>query len=235
LARTAADLKAYFSADSQIMTSNNPFELSHRGPSFSVNEAPRSKAPRYLCEILQSPSTLLRQGYGGFSSPSSSQQAAGYSAQENKTRSLAVKLSILLKAFDFSWQSKKARRRTSVPIHVRRTGFNKSMFEHNSCPGTLVFPTGVSIVLLSEMTTARTSFVILEKDHALIERRSVVHELLPRLTVNSVTERRGRTRQIHRKTKLVEKTDLAQLTHGPAKHCIDKVRREIRRHEYLYS
>ena len=47
------------------------------------NEAPRSKAPRYLCEILRSPSTLLRQGYGGFSSPSSSQQAARYSAKEN--------------------------------------------------------------------------------------------------------------------------------------------------------
>jgi hypothetical protein len=79
------------------------------------------------------------------------------------------------------------------------------MFEHNSCPGTLVFPTGVSIVLLSEMTIARTSFVILEKDHALIERRSLVHELLLRLTVNRVTERRGRTRQIPRKTNLVEK------------------------------
>jgi len=49
-----------------------------------ANEAPRSKAPRYLCEILRSPSTLLRQGYGGFSSPSSSQQAARYSAKENK-------------------------------------------------------------------------------------------------------------------------------------------------------
>src|SRR3990170_3324792 len=49
-------------------------------------EAPRSKAPRYLCEILRSPSTLLRQGYGGFSSPSSSQQAATYSAKENKAR-----------------------------------------------------------------------------------------------------------------------------------------------------
>ena len=34
--------------------------------------------------ILRSPSTLLRQGYGGFSSPSSSQQAARYSAKENK-------------------------------------------------------------------------------------------------------------------------------------------------------
>ena len=50
----------------------------------NLNEAPRSKAPRYLCEILRSPSTLLRQGYGGFSSPSSSQQAARYSAKENK-------------------------------------------------------------------------------------------------------------------------------------------------------
>src|SRR3989304_4821568 len=50
----------------------------------SVNEAPRSKAPRYLCEILRSPSTLLRQGYGGFTSPSSSQQAARDSAKENK-------------------------------------------------------------------------------------------------------------------------------------------------------
>ena len=40
--------------------------------------------PRYLREILRSPSTLLRQGYGGFSSPSSSQQAARYSAKENK-------------------------------------------------------------------------------------------------------------------------------------------------------
>jgi hypothetical protein len=28
--------------------------------------------------------TLLRQGYGGFSSPSSSRQAARYSAKENK-------------------------------------------------------------------------------------------------------------------------------------------------------
>jgi hypothetical protein len=51
---------------------------------FLANEAPRSKAPRYLSEILRSPSTLLRQGYGGFSSPSSSQQAARYSAKENK-------------------------------------------------------------------------------------------------------------------------------------------------------
>ena len=33
---------------------------------------------------FRSPSTLLRQGYGGFSSPSSSQQAARYSAKENK-------------------------------------------------------------------------------------------------------------------------------------------------------
>jgi len=49
-----------------------------------TNKAPRSKAPRYLCEILRSPSTLLRQGCGGFSSPSSSQQAARYSAKENK-------------------------------------------------------------------------------------------------------------------------------------------------------
>src|SRR3970282_2292697 len=62
------------------------------------NEAPRSKAARYLCEILRSPTTLLaysaeaaasaakagRQGYGGFSSPSSSQQATRYSAKENK-------------------------------------------------------------------------------------------------------------------------------------------------------
>ena len=28
--------------------------------------------------------TLLRQGYGGFSSPSSPQQAVGYAAKENK-------------------------------------------------------------------------------------------------------------------------------------------------------
>ena len=48
------------------------------------NEAPRSKAPRYLAKILRSSLTLLRQGYGGFSSPSSSQQAARYSAKENK-------------------------------------------------------------------------------------------------------------------------------------------------------
>jgi hypothetical protein len=170
------------------MTSNNPFELSHRGPSFPVN----------------------------------------------KTRFLVVKLSILLKAFDFSWQNKKARLGTSVPIQVRRTGFNKSMFGQNPCPGTLVFPTGVSILLLSEMTTSSASFVILEKDRALIERSSLVYELLLRLTINRVTERRGRTTQNHRKAKLLEKTDLAQLTHGPAKHYIDKVRREIRRHEYLY-
>ena len=65
---------------------------------YETNEAPRSKAPRYLCQILRSPSSLLaysaeagasaakagRQGYGGFSSPSSSQQAARYSAKENK-------------------------------------------------------------------------------------------------------------------------------------------------------
>jgi len=72
------------------------------------DEAPWSKAPRYLCGILRSPCTLLaysaeavasaakagRQGYGGFSSPSSSQhppkdrsavaEAARYSAKENK-------------------------------------------------------------------------------------------------------------------------------------------------------
>ena len=54
-------------------------------PQIVWNEAPRSKAPRYLCEILRSPSTLLRQGYGGFSSPSSSQQAARYSAKENRS------------------------------------------------------------------------------------------------------------------------------------------------------
>jgi hypothetical protein len=54
----------------------------------------------YLCEILRSLSTLLaysaeavalaakagRQGYGGFSSPSSSQQAARFSAKENNQR-----------------------------------------------------------------------------------------------------------------------------------------------------
>ena len=108
------------------------------------------------------------------------------------------------------------------------------MFGQNPCPGTLVFPTGVSILLLSEMTTSSASFVILEKDHALIERGSLVYELLLRLRVIRVTERRGRTRQNHRRAKLLEKTDLAQLTRGPAKHYIDKVRREIRRHEYLY-
>jgi len=58
----------------------------------SGNEGPRSKAPRYLCEILRSPSTLLRQGYGGFSSPSSSQQAARYSAKENKEKALAISI-----------------------------------------------------------------------------------------------------------------------------------------------
>ena len=97
-----------------------------------------------------------------------------------------------------------------------------------------VFPTGVSNPLLSEMTTSSTSFVILEKDHALIERGALVYELLLRLRVIRVTERRGRTRQNHRRAKLLEKTDLAQLTRGPAKHYIHKVRREIRRHEYLY-
>ena len=47
------------------------------------NEAPRAKL-RGIFQILRSRSTLLRQGYGGFSSPSSSQQAARYSAKEKK-------------------------------------------------------------------------------------------------------------------------------------------------------
>ena len=65
-------------------TQNTSTSCRGRGVISLGNEAPRSKAPRYLCEILRSPSTLLRQGYGGFSSPSSSQQAARYSAKENK-------------------------------------------------------------------------------------------------------------------------------------------------------
>jgi hypothetical protein len=73
----------------------------------------------------------------------------------------------------------------------------------------------------------------LKKTGALIEKRSLVYELLPRLTVNRVAEGRGRTRQKHRKAKLLEKPDLAQLTHGPEKQYIDKVRRETRRQETL--
>ena len=61
------------------------------GRSAWESEAPRSKAPRYLYEILRSPSTLLRQGYGGFSSPSSSQQAARYSAKENKSEARMIR------------------------------------------------------------------------------------------------------------------------------------------------
>src|SRR3989344_7411535 len=58
------------------------------------NEAPRSKASRYPKRNSPKPFTLLRQGYGGFSLPSSSQpvcvlrtgrQAARYSAKENKS------------------------------------------------------------------------------------------------------------------------------------------------------
>src|SRR3989304_7173281 len=92
------------------------------------NEAPRSKAPRYFCEILRSPSTLLaysaeaaasaakagRQGYGGFSSPSSSQQATRYSAKENKKgqRDSARPLPFLITQMPSSSHSASILRRT---------------------------------------------------------------------------------------------------------------------------
>ena len=47
------------------------------------NEAPCSKL-RGILRNSPKPRPLLRQGYGGFSSPSSPQQATGYSAKENK-------------------------------------------------------------------------------------------------------------------------------------------------------
>ena|SRR3989344_4871619 len=68
----------------------------------SKNEAPRGFAARYLRNSPK-PSTLLRpacaeasagrQGFAGFSSPSSPQQDAEYSAKENKKRKIVVAVS----------------------------------------------------------------------------------------------------------------------------------------------
>ena len=54
----------------------------------SQNEAPRGKAAKYLRNSPK-PSTLLRQGFAGFSSPPSPQQVAEYSAKEKKNIKLA--------------------------------------------------------------------------------------------------------------------------------------------------
>ncbi|MDO8552561.1 MAG: rRNA maturation RNase YbeY [bacterium] len=46
--------------------------------------APRSVAPRYQSGILRSQFALLRQGFAGFSSPSSSRKTPRYTAKEKK-------------------------------------------------------------------------------------------------------------------------------------------------------